>query len=125
MIPGVTPVPLPAEAVQAWKSETDPPPEWYRFFSSMQYHIRPVPNSGLTYCLTPVVGRPVYTFDKWEDFIDGARDLASVLMDGINVPIDVPQYRAMVGPPRIHWLYRLKPYWRFTSWGGEDVIPRL
>src|SRR5688572_1436396 len=79
IVAGVVPAAIPQypEHVAAWKSYTDPPPHWYKTFSSMQYNIRrafgPPKASGeypvvlpWVYHLTPVVGRPVYTFDEIE-----------------------------------------------------------
>src|SRR6185295_16387444 len=90
ILPGVVPAAIPQypEHVTAWKSYTDPPVSWYKTFSSMQYKISPVIRSermdayllqGNAFRLTPVVGRPVYTFDEIESFIEASRQFTVAL----------------------------------------------
>lgn len=132
VIPGVVPAAIPQypEHVTAWKSPTDPPTSWYKMFSSMQYDIRQInlrPRAGerpspdpWQYRLTPVVGRPVYTFDDWGDFIDAAREF-SVRLFITDFPVGVAQYRCHIGPPRVHIVYRLPPMWTWSDDGDQSI----
>ena len=121
VIPGVVPVAIPQypEHVTAWKSPTDPPISWYKMFSSMQYDVRDIAKETV-FRLTPVVGRPVYTFDDWGDFIDAAREF-SVRLFITNFPVGVAQYRCHIGPPRVHIVYRLPPMWTWSDDGDQSI----
>lgn len=122
VIPGVVPAAIPQypEYVRAWKSYDDPPSHWYKLFSSMQYDIYPVPHYPLPgtyrfhYRLTPVVGRPVYTFDEMESFIDASKTFTVDLFTK-NFVAGVAQYRVHLGPPRQHTIYRLPPDWTWND----------
>lgn len=101
-------------------SPTDPPPEWYKTFSSAQYMIEQVPAYPLMgtnryqFRLTPVVNRPVYTFDVMGDFVEAARDFTVRLFTS-NFINDVAQYRVRRGPPIAHVIYRLPPDWTWKE----------
>ena len=121
ILPGVVPAAIPQypEHVTAWKSYTDPPASWYKTFSSMQYNIRRHMRESTyewTYRLTPVVGRPVYTFDEIESFIEASRQFTVALFT-TTFTADVAQYRVHLGPPREHTIYRLPPEWTWNDDG--------
>lgn len=119
IVPGVVPAAIPQypDHVAAWKAYDDPKPGWYKMFSSMQYSMRRVMISAphpWTYVLTPVVGRPVYTFDTWGDFIEASRQFTVSLFTDDFTP-GVAMYRCHVGPPREHTIYRLPPHWTWND----------
>lgn len=125
IVPGVVPAAIPQypDHVTAWKSYKDPPVSWYMTFSSMQYSIRrttPRVKWGVhqpwIYHLTPMVGRPVYTFDEVESFIDASRQFTVDLFTKTFTE-GVAQYRVHLGPPREHLIYRLPPDWTWNDDG--------
>jgi len=129
IVPGVVPVALPQypEHVAAWRSVKEPPPRWYKTFSSMQYNIRRVLRPPAAagehpavhpwhYVLTPVVGRPVYTFNEIESFIEASREFTVALFTTAFTD-GVAQYRVHIGPPREHTVYRLPPDWTWNDDG--------
>ena len=121
-IPGVVPVSLPIadEHVRPYKGPNDPPLEWYKTFCSAQYYINRVKAvSPVTYLLTPVIGRPVYTFDYQMEFIASARGFTADLFTKQLVE-DVPRYRVTRSPVQTHRIYRLPPNW---TW--RDQPPEL
>lgn len=96
----------------------DPLPGWYLTFSAAMYEIDPP--AGLhyrqlpVYRLTPVVNRPVYTFDDWGDFIAQSRNFTVDLFTKTFIP-NVSQYRVIRGAPRVHYLYKLPPHWTWSD----------
>jgi hypothetical protein len=129
VVPGVVPAAIPQypNHVAPWKSYSDPDPGWYKLFSSMQYSITQkywapkgagerAPPRPWEYELTPVVGRPVYTFDDWGDFIEASRQFTVDLFTK-QFTRGISQYRCHIGPPRKHLIYRLPPSW---TWRDED-----
>lgn len=120
-IPRVTPVSIPMvdperKYMREWKSFKDPPLQWYNAFSSMQYHVHRIDTD--VFFLTPVVGRPVYTFEQIGDFIDASREFTVRLFTDKFID-GVPQYRVHPGPPRNHSLYRLPPRW---TWDESETV---
>ena len=124
-IPGVVPPRL-ADRSQAAKytrpyiSPINPPVEWYLTFSSAMYIIEPLYNkrAGVnivhSFRLTPVVNRPVFTFDDWGDFVEQSRDFTVDLFTK-NFVRGVDQYRIVRGPPHNHTIYRLPPHWTWSD----------
>jgi len=123
-IPGVVPSKLADRSqttkyVRPWISLINPEPGWYLNFSSAQYIIEPLyrrPRAGeranqiYAFRLTPVVNRPVYTFDDHGDFVQSSRDFTIDLFTK-NFARGVDQYRIIRGAPQIHVVYRLPPHW--------------
>ncbi len=112
---------LQMEFAAAYLSPTDPPPGWYKAFSAAQYMIERVecgPRGAawqaFVYRLTPVVNRPVYTFDDWGDFIEASRNFTVALFTSDFIT-DVAQYRVRHGPPIEHVVYRLPPAWTWRE----------
>jgi hypothetical protein len=109
--------------VQPYQSSINPPVDWYLRFSSAMYVIEPLlrpPQAGerarkiWAFRLTPVVNRPVYTFDDYGDFIEASRNFTVDLFTK-NFVRGVDQYRILRGPPRQHILYRLHPDWTWKD----------
>lgn len=113
----VTPeqLPIPAAAhsefVRNWQSEVDPPASWYKTYSSMAYKVEKL--GDRIFHLTPVVGKPVYTFDDLNDFIEASREFTMSLFTKRFIK-DVDQYRVLHGQPRSHTLRHYPPYWTFV-----------
>ena len=127
-IPGVVPPRLADRSqatryVRPWISDINPPPEWYLTFSSAQYIIEPLfhrPSAGerarkiRAFRLTPVVNRPVYTFDDYGDFVETSRNFTVDLFTK-NFARGVDQYRIIRGQPRQHELTKLPPHWTWSD----------
>jgi len=127
-IPGVVPPRLADRSqagkyVRPWISDINPPEDWYLRFSSAQYIVEPLfrrPSAGeratkiYAFRLTPVVNRPVYTFDDWGDFIEATRNFT---IDLFHKPFTrgVDQYRIRRGPPGVHIIYPLAPHWTWSD----------
>lgn len=101
----------------------DPLPGWYLTFSAALYEIEPQfrrPLAGerahktWAFQLTPVVNRPVYTFEDWGDFIAQSRNFTVDLFTKTFIP-NVSQYRVIRGAPRVHYLYKLPPHWTWSD----------
>jgi hypothetical protein len=109
--------------VRPWLSPTDPPVDWYLEFSSALYQIERIGGTGphrlrasrSIFRLTPVVNRPVYTFDRIDEFIKQSRDF-TVNLFSTSFLTNVQQYRIVRGPPLEHCIYRLPPNW---TWRGK------
>jgi hypothetical protein len=108
---------------RAYQSAISPPVDWYLRFSCAQYVIEPQflrPEAGerarkiWAFRLTPVVNRPVYTFDDFGDFIEASRNFTVDLFTK-NFVRGVDQYRILRGPPCQHLLYKLQPDWTWKD----------
>ena len=98
--------------VRSYIGPDDPPASWYMTFSSAAYTASQTGKGWDTaYVLTPVIGKPVYTFDTTGEFIESARDIHIKLFTQHVIVPEASMYRVRRGPAMQHCLYRLGPRW--------------